>query len=79
MKRNSGLKDWWKESGSFFMFAEGVEDRPELLEKYGDLLVGSISFKINQTFQVCHLHVIYVYWNDCDVIKSEYNICNFRY
>ena len=79
MKGNSGLKDWWKESGSFFMFAEGVEDRPELLEKYGDLLVGSISFKINQTFQVRHLHVIYVYWNFCDVIKSEYNICYFRY
>ena len=75
MKGNSGLTDWWKESGSFFMFAEGVEDRPELLEKYGDLLVGSISFKINQTFQVRH----YVYWNFCDVIKSEYNICYFRY
>lgn len=52
LKDDSALSEWWRGSGSFFMFAEGWDDRPELLDEYGDLFIGSISFKINATFEV---------------------------
>ena len=55
MKNDSDLKRWWKSSQSFFIFAEGWDDRPELLREYGELLLGSISFKLNVTLQVCNI------------------------
>lgn len=52
MRNDSGLSKWWKDDGNFFIFAEGWDDRPELLTRYGNLFEGSISFKLNQTFEV---------------------------
>ena len=60
MKNDSDLKRWWKSSQSFFIFAEGWDDRPELLREYGELLLGSISFKLNVTLQVGNFLLVFV-------------------
>jgi len=45
-------ENWWKESGSIFIMTEVWEDRIPLLERYGHILRGSLTFKLKPEFQV---------------------------
>jgi len=45
-------ENWWKKSGSIFIMTEVWENRTFLLERYGHILRGSLTFKVNPEFQV---------------------------
>jgi len=47
------LERIWKKSGFSFLLSDTWNDDPELLRKYGDVMVGSFTFKFDSDFNVC--------------------------
>jgi len=45
-------RTWWKNSGSILIIGKIWEKKKPLIEKYGHLLRGSITLKINPSFEV---------------------------